>query len=612
MKKTIFRTTMLLVVLAITQSARAEEAEIYSGICPANAGKVQWSLDTGTGILTITGTGELSFWDANTGRYEFAWSAYRDLIRTVEIGEGVTGIGHHTFEGCKALASVSIPESMTCIGDLAFSGCSSLTSITIPNGVTSIGERTFAGCSSLSSMVVGDCNMQYNEGKGANCIIETATNTLMYGCAKTSIPAGVTSIGDRAFMGCASLTSIAIPDGVTSIGDGAFSGCSGLTSITLPGSVTSIGELAFADCERLASIALPTGITSIGDWAFSGCTGLASLALPDEVTNIGGGLFSFCTGLTSATLPDGADSIGNFAFYDCPNLTSISTPNSMSSIGDWAFNGCSGLSAVSVQIVDWANNNVIEGITDSYTTLSRFSFNYFYEGKEVRNCIIPEDVEEVDDYILYKSPSLESVEVSNTMKSLGKNAFSDCPSLNRVTMNIVDWANENVMASYKVFSDLPFTYVYQGDEVGGDYMIPDGVETIGKQALYQCTSLTTLHFPASVNKIELNAFRNCENLAAVYVSWETPIKITAKSVFSQKSNGTILADLYVPEGTLELYKSANIWKKFQNIQEYDATGVCDLSIDNKTDVIYNLQGQKVTNTKAGQIYIKAGNKVLMK
>ncbi len=612
MKQTIFRTTMLLMVLAIIQSVQAEESKVYSGICPLNTGTVQWSLDTETGLLTIDGTGELSFWDASTGRYEFAWSAYRNLIHTVEIGEGVTGIGHHTFEGCTALTSVSIPESMTWIGDQAFSGCSSLTSITIPNGVANIGERTFAGCSSLSSMVVGDGNMQYNGGNSSDCIIETATNTLMYGCAKTSIPAGVTSIGDRAFSGCAGLTGIAIPDGVTSIGDGAFSACSGLTSITLPSSVTSIGELAFADCERLVSVTLPTGITSIGDWAFSGCSGLKSLVLPDDVTDIGGGVFSFCTGLTSAGISAGVDSIGNFAFYDCPNLTSISTPNSMSSIGDWAFNECSGLSAVSVHIVNWANNNVIETITDSYKTLSRFSFNYFHEGKEIRNCVIPEEIEEIGDYILYKSPSLESVEVSNTMKSLGKNAFSDCPNLNRVTINIVDWANENVMASYKAFSDSPFTYVYQGDEIGGDYMIPDGVETIGKQALYQCESLTALRFPASVNKIELNAFRNCGNLTAVYVPWETPIKITAKSVFPQKSNGTILANLYVPEGTLDLYKSANIWKKFQNIQEYDATGIGNLFMDNGSDVIYNLQGQKVTSTKAGQIYIKAGNKVLVK
>ena len=44
---------------------------------------------------------------------------------------------------------------------------------------------------------------------------------------------GVTNIGEWAFDGCSSLTSITIPDGVTSIGQRAFYGCSSLTSITI-------------------------------------------------------------------------------------------------------------------------------------------------------------------------------------------------------------------------------------------------------------------------------------------------------------------------------------------------------------------------------------------
>jgi hypothetical protein len=69
-----------------------------------------------------------------------------------------------------------------------------------------------------------------------------------------TIPDGVTSIGNYAFSGCGSLTSVAIPDSMTSIGDGVFYFCSSLTSVTIPDGVTSIGRQAFCGCSRLASV----------------------------------------------------------------------------------------------------------------------------------------------------------------------------------------------------------------------------------------------------------------------------------------------------------------------------------------------------------------------
>jgi len=97
----------------------------------------------------------------------------------------------------------------------------------------------------------------------------------------------VASIGDQAFMGCNSLTSITIPDSVTNIGVYAFMSCSSLTSITIPDSVTYIGYQAFYDCSSLTSITIPEGVTSIGENAFRECGGLTSITIPDSVTSIG-------------------------------------------------------------------------------------------------------------------------------------------------------------------------------------------------------------------------------------------------------------------------------------------------------------------------------------
>ena len=186
------------------------------------------------------------------------------------VKEGTRIICDRAFLGCGSLSEIVIPSSVTSIGDLEFYGCGSLSEIVIPSSVTSIGYKAFCGCSSLKYIsipksVIGLNGNPFAEWKGKlECLSPNFVyeDDILFNKDKSRIisfrnqniksyviPSSVTSIGDRAFLGCGSLSEIVIPSSVTSIGDSAFLGCGSLSEIVIPFSVTSIGDSAFYDCK---------------------------------------------------------------------------------------------------------------------------------------------------------------------------------------------------------------------------------------------------------------------------------------------------------------------------------------------------------------------------
>ena len=190
----------------------------------------------------------------------------------ITIPESVASIGSASFNNCSNLTEITIPDSVTSIGSSAFYRCSNLTEITIPASVTSIEDMAFFYCSGLAKITVAEGNSAYHSD--GDCLIETATKTLILGCQNSVIPTdgSVTSIGGGAFSGCSSLAEITIPDSVTSIGSWAFSSCSNLTEITIPDSVTSIGSYAFYGCSNLTSVTFE----NTEGWRYASISGATS------------------------------------------------------------------------------------------------------------------------------------------------------------------------------------------------------------------------------------------------------------------------------------------------------------------------------------------------
>ena len=312
-------------------------------------------------------------------------------LSSVTIGNGVATIGSYAFYNCFTLTSITIPNSVTSIRAYAFSGCSALTSISIGSSVGSIETGNFYGCTNLASITVSGSNSVYRSS--GNCLIETASKTLIIGCKNSVIPndGSVTSIGASAFYGCTGLTSINIPSSVTSIGDSAFEDCSALTTVTISDNITRIDDRVFFGCNSLqyneysnacyiGNASNPyvvlikaknTSITSctihsktkvIFDSAFHSCTGLTSITIPDSVKDVGGSSFHSCYNLTSVTIGSGVTCIRGHAFYCCNNLSTLT----FRSTSGWFVTRSRGASSGTNMTVTNASTNATNMKNDYY------------------------------------------------------------------------------------------------------------------------------------------------------------------------------------------------------------------------------------------------------
>ena len=442
MKKIISLLLSLAMLLTITSGLNLTAyANVQTGKCGEN---VTYSLDTETGVLTINGTGPMYDYSSTN-------SPFYDKIKSVIIENGITSIGERAFEGCTSLTGVTIPncvtsiginafsdctsltsvtisDSVTGIGDSAFYNCKSLTNVTIPNSVTNIGDGAFSYCTSLATIEVSDNNKNYSSVDGI-LFNNDKSELIVYPAGKTdseyTISNSVIKIGNYAFCGCTSLTSVTIENNVTSIGVAAFRDCSSLTSVTIPNSVTSIEYGTFSYCENLKSVTIGNSVKSIGDSAFSWCESLTSVTIPDSVTSIGVSAFSGCISLTSVTIPNSVTSIGSYAFYYCTSLTSVTIGNSVTSISDSAFYYCTSLT----------------------------------------NVTIPNSVTNIDDGAFKQCTSLASITIPDSVTIFGIDAFDICTRLKDVyyTGSQSEWNKINIGSNNQCLTNATIHYNWSGE-----------------------------------------------------------------------------------------------------------------------------------------------------
>ena len=441
-----------------------------SGTCGDQGDNVTWTL-SGDGKLVISGTGAMEEFAA---AYSAPWYGAAELIRSVEVQEGVTSVSPYAFYGCKSMTQASLADSVTSLGSYSFYNCESLSDLRLPENLTEMGASVFERCDALSSV---------------------------------TIPGKVKKIGDYAFQDCVSLKTVTLGEGVQEIGQYAFDGCSSLEKVELNKGLLTIGNGAFYDCTSLAAADLPSTLTALGERAFYNCKALRSVVIPDGLEEIKSQTFRNCSSLAEVTLGKGLTAIGANAFQSCSGLKTVTVRTAaLDGVVDEStiFSGCSGITKVV--------------IANTVKTLSRSDLIYIAYG--VSNYSSKVDLafegenafQFVDGTFNAKNVSLSTGAYTvDSQGRLGKSGTCE----NGLTWEMspdgtLTISGNGTMEDFSYTSSVPWS-----KEFGASIkkvVIEEGVQSIGSHAFDGCTALEEVELPDGLTRIGSYAFNGCSSL----------------------------------------------------------------------------------------------------
>ena len=502
--------------------------------------------------------------------------AFCPNLTKVSIASTVTIIGERAFYQCRSLTDMTVPKSVTTIKDQAFSK-TGLVTVTIPEGVSTLSAGMFYDCTGLTSVTFQGAVTDVGESAFSSCDVltdvkfekglygEIGDSAFSYCPSLTAfeVPVGVVRIMNQAFIGCESLASVTFPETLESIWDSAFSKTA-LVSVTIPQSVTYMGSHVFTFCESLKDVTMHTatvegmsGLLGDGDaleyvhiigdapvtdvkvfskrnenfviYYDAGTSGWVPPLWRNYLIEIWGQEDTTKTGTCGEnhtwTLRDGILTISgtgpmdNYSSKEAPwyiyehRVRSIVIEDGVTSIGDYAFSEMDDVISVS--------------IPDSVETIGVYSFHMCYELTEVN---IPGGVVSIGMYAFYWCTSLTSVTMADSVTTLGDGLFGECGTLVNVKLsegltalpkglfiNCRKLAEVDIPDGVTVIGGSAFSgcFALHGLE------IPDGVVTIGSSALSN-NGLVDVTIPASVKKLDSNAFYDCKSLKYVRFLGDAP------------------------------------------------------------------------------------------
>ena len=293
----------------------------------------------------------------------------------------------------------------------------------------------------------------------------------------------------------------------------AFLKCTNIKSVTLPNTLTAIGTQAFCG-SSLVSISIPAGVKTIGNGTFNLCTSLQTVTFEKgsqlkafENSSGWGGVFQSCTSLTTIEIPASVETIGYNAFFGCSSLKTVTFEKGSQLKTIDGFESCTSLTTIEIPAsVETIKYSAFNGCTSLKTVT-------FEKGSQLKT---------VDGFKSCRS--LTTIEIPASVETIKYSAFNGCTSLKTVTFEKGSELKtiEGYYQFYGAFSDCTSLTSIE---------IPASVETIGICAFSDCTSLTSIEIPASVETIEWYAFSYCTSLKTVTFEKGSKLKMIQYNTF---------------------------------------------------------------------------------
>lgn len=242
-----------------------------------------------------------------------------------------------------------------------------------------------------------------------------------------------------------------------------------------------------------------------------------------------------------------ASDIGESMFRGCKNLVSVELKGYIHKVDNYAFEGCTSLKIFPFDVV-----------------YEDFGYHAFGECTSLTSVSFPKEMRKIGGF--NGCTNLTTIVFPDSLETIYADAFADCTGLKSL-------------------------------------IFPNGLERISSCAFKGCKNIKSIYLPSKLTSIGYEAFSGCTGVKAIYAFMEMPAATDDKT-FSEIDKKS--CTLYIPQNTYMDYFLAKGWDEFENIVEFDPTGIDAVPTNNGAKEVsrYTVDGQQLSVPTKGLNIVK--------